>query len=252
MDKNAFPGSFKSFCLTGLLIVLGTTTLAQAQPGSGKVASPWGSQGMPTVNASQPAPKPKLPKELKEVEAKYAKAGSIEAQFEQITESATMKQKKRSSGVIQIKIPDKLRWETTAPDKSLLVSDGKRFWFYTPPFDEEDEGQLIERKGSDVRSKMASALMSAAFSRAQRRHGLKIIKRDQSHYTLIPRKGSAGTVVEAKIEIDLVEKIIKKVILFHKDGNVAEINLIKVDLGKPMEDSLFVFTPPPRTEITKE
>lgn len=193
-----------------------------------------------------------LPKILQEIETKYSKAGSIEAQFDQTTESATLQRKKHSSGTIVIKTPNKIRWETKTPDKNLLISDGNKFWFYTPPFAEGENGQLIERKGSDVRSGLASTLMTGSFTAAQRKNKMKIIEKSPSEFTLIPKKGSAGTVDQASIYVDLNEKLITRVKLIHADGNIADISLSKIELGKPTEDNIFSFSPPPHTEIIEE
>lgn len=197
-------------------------------------------------------PSTTLPKILQEIETKYSQAGTIQAQFDQITESTGLQRKKHSSGTITIKTPDKIRWETLSPDKNILVSDGKTFWFYTPPFESGENGQLIERKGKDIRSTLTSALMTGSFSAAQRNAKMKIIRNTPAEYTLLLKKGSAGTVTQAKIQIDLKEKLIKKVILNHSDGNTAEISLSQIHLGQQTADSLFTFTAPPNTDIVNE
>src|SRR5947207_1859057 len=79
-----------------------------------------------------------LPLALRNVQAEYKKSAGIEAQFEKFTEIKATKQKKNTQGKIWIKRPDKLRWETLNPDPNILISDGKTFWFYTPPFDKGD------------------------------------------------------------------------------------------------------------------
>lgn len=105
-----------------------------------------------------------LPKALQEVEKRYAEAGTLFAEFKQLNETAATGQKKESQGILYAKRPGKVRWETRSPDANLLVSDGKKFWFYTPPFDEDERGQLIERKASEVQTKLANALLSGSFS----------------------------------------------------------------------------------------
>lgn len=223
-------------CIPGVLLVLGLS-----------VTGAFAEQSEKPVTYRKT-----LPPVLKEIEKKYSAAGSIETRFEQVTESAHMKQKKRSSGTITIKIPDKIRWETTKPDRNLLVSNGKKFWFYTPPFDEEEPGQVIERPGGDVRSRLASALMTGSFSAAQKKSGMRIVRVSPSEYTLLPKKGSAGTVKRAEIEVDLQEKLIRKVTIHHADGNTAEISLSQIQLGKPVSSETFNFVPPPNTDVVKE
>lgn len=219
----------------GLSTVLLTPPLAQAYQSL-----------IPVASASQ------LPKILRQIEAKYAKAGSIQAKFDQVTESAGLQRRKHSSGIITIKAPDKLRWETLSPDKNLLVSDGKKFWFYTPPFSENENGQVIERNGKDVRSSFMSALMAGSFSTAQLSGRIKITQKSPTEYSLAIKKGAAGTVTQAKIQIDQKEKLIKKVFLTHADGNTAEISLSEIRLGALTEDALFTFIAPAHTEVVKE
>ena len=84
-----------------------------------------------------------LPSLLQAVEEKYAQSPTVQAEFTQINEVAALKTKKTSSGILIVKRPNKLRWETLKPDVSVLMSDGSTFWFYTPPFEEGDRGQLI-------------------------------------------------------------------------------------------------------------
>jgi outer membrane lipoprotein carrier protein len=190
----------------------------------------------------------RLPQLLEEVEAKYIKASTMSADFTQKSVTEALGQTKISSGVLMAKRPNKVRWETLQPDKSILVSDGKTFWFYTPPFDEEERGQLIERKSSEVQSRLANALLSGSFSMAR---DMKISAKGDSAFILKPKSGTAGTVREAQVRIN-ADKIIDQVILFHKGGNKAEIQLTNIKLGQELGDDVFIFTPPPNTDRIQE
>lgn len=190
-----------------------------------------------------------LPQILQDVESKYTQAATLQAEFNQVNEIAALKTKKQSSGVIMVKRPDKLRWETLKPDMNLLVSDGRRFWFYTPPFDEGEHGQVIEKRTNEINSKLANALLSGRFSVANE---MKIKQESPSKFLLTPKPGTAGTVSRAEIEIDPDQKLIKKVTLEHKGGNRSEITLSKIELGKPIGDEAFVFTPPPNTDKVEQ
>jgi outer membrane lipoprotein carrier protein len=189
--------------------------------------------------------KASLPKILQDVEAKYYKAETLSAEFSQVNDDVVLSKKKKSSGKIFIKRPSKVRWETVKPDNSLLVSDGKFYWFYTPPFDEGERGQLIEKKSSEVQSKLAHALLAGSFSVAR---DMTIREKTPNTFLLIPRPGSAGTVIQATIEIDPEKKLIQKVILEHKGGNRSEITLSQIELGKDLKNDLFVFQAPPNTD----
>ncbi len=191
----------------------------------------------------------KLPSLLAEIQAKYAKAGTLEAQFTQVNTIAALKQKKTSSGRILAKRPNKVRWETLKPDPNLLVSDGKKFWFYTPPFDEDEHGQVIERKASDIQSKLANALLAGSFSTVK---GMKIQQESETRFMLIPKPGTAGSVMKAEVDVNPAQKTIEKVTLEHQGGNRSEITLSQIELGKPLENKLFEFTAPSHTDRVDE
>ena len=193
---------------------------------------------------------PKLPAELVAVEAKYTKAGTLRADFTQINEIAALKQKKTSSGILSIKRPSKIRWEEQAPEHTLLVSDGRTLWYYTPPFEAGERGQVIERKAQEAQSRLANALLSGAFSKATK--DMKIETTSPTEFTLIPRKGSAGTVIKAILTLNADAKLIEKVVLEHKEGNRSEITLSKIELGKELPDAEFRFTAPPNTDRIKQ
>lgn len=217
----------------------------QSSPVPKKKASP-----RPTASPGPAAAaKRKLPPLLESVELKYGAASSIVADFTQVNESAATGQKKTSSGVIMIKRPNRLRWETHQPDRNVLVSDGRKFWFYTPPFDEDERGQVIERKSAEVQSKLANALIAGSFSATRE---MKIEEKGANRFLIIPKKGTAGTVAQAEIEVEPAKKLIQKVILQHQGGNRSEITLNKIDLSQDLRDEMFVFVPPPNTDRVTE
>jgi len=187
-----------------------------------------------------------IPAALKAVEMNYAKSGTLTARFTQIQFSATSGKRTTSYGLILVKHPDKLRWQTIKPDPNLLVSDGKSVWYYTPPFDEGEAGQLIERKAGDIQSHWAQALLSGKISKQK---GLKLKFLGKNRYRLIPTKGTSGTVFKAEVDVDPDKQLITKVILFHKGGNQADITLSDIQLGQPIEDAEFQFVKPPNTEM---
>jgi outer membrane lipoprotein carrier protein len=217
------------FLAVGLALSLGGGPLLQA--------------GTPRAAAARRA----LPQLLREVEDKYAKAATLSAEFTQVTESSAMGTRKTSSGVIQARRPDKVRWETRQPFPSLLISDGTTFWNYTPPVDADERGQLATGKTSKFNTKLASALLAGSFSSAQSTFRVD----GATRFTLVPRKGTAGTVREATVVVDPVQRTIVEVTLLHQGGNKAVITLKAIELGKALDDSLFRFEVPPNTDVEK-
>ena len=192
----------------------------------------------------------KIPPLLLKIEQKYKKAGSLEAHFSQENQNSTLSQRKKtSSGTLAIRFPSKLRWDTQKPEPQLLVSDGKTFWYYTPPFDQNEPGQLIERPASRVQSKLAHDLLSGSFSSLQ---SARITQETPTRFLIIPKPGKAGSVKEALIEINPKALFIEKVILFHTGGHRSEISLTEIELGKNLPESLFHFNAPQKTELIRD
>ena len=191
----------------------------------------------------------KLPTLLEKIETKYKAAVTLMAAFTQVNESAIMKERKSSSGVISVKKPGKMRWETQSPDPSIFISDSRTMWFYTPPFDKGESGQLVIRKSSNYQSKLAGALLAGDFTVAS---DLKIKQKNKNTFLLTPKPGSAGDVLDAELSINSEKLLIEKVVLKHKGGNLTEITLSKILLGQQVDEEMFHFTPPPKTDIVKE
>jgi outer membrane lipoprotein carrier protein len=221
-----------------LAIAIGSASMAPA------FASPDPSPSPSPSARKSAAGKGRLPKLLREVEEKYAKAGSLTAEVTQVDDVVATQQKKTSSGHLVAKQPDKVRWETSSPDRNLLVTDGKTFWFYTPPFDEGERGQLIEKKASQVQSQLASALLSGKFTSSK----MRIKTLSSSRFEVLPNKGTAGTVKRAEVQVNPEKKVIEKVILEHKGGNRSEISLSNIELGKKLDEDLFKFSAPANTD----
>jgi outer membrane lipoprotein carrier protein len=159
---------------------------------------------------------------------------------------------KKSSGTIQFKRPGKIRWETLKPDRNLLVGDGKKFWFYTPPFDEGEAGQYFEKNANQVQTKFAQGLLAGTFSYNVATGAMTVQQKSATDFIVTPKKGTGGTVKEAILHIDPKNHLITGIDLAHRGGNKTQITLSSIELGKPLDDKIFRFTPPPNTEKVKE
>lgn len=178
---------------------------------------------------------------VKETEAIYQQKKTVTADFEQKTISKALGTEEVSRGHVRLQRPDKIRWETQTPSENLLVSDGKKFWYYTPPFNPGEPGQLIERKASEEKSKLAYALLSGRFSAVKDVHCEKI---DESTVSLTPKKGSAGSVQKLRVRFGSsgkLEKTIQWVELVHSNGDQVSIQLSNVVLGEKLDAKAFKF-----------
>lgn len=189
-----------------------------------------------------------LPPLLKAIEDHYKESNTLSADFSQKNTNTLLSQTKESSGRIFIKLPSKIRWETQKPDSSLLVSDGSHYWFYTPPFMEGERGQVIQKDAGQVQSQLANTLLAGHFSDAP----VTIQTKNATTFILTPKKGSAGTVKKATLEVDAKKKQVRKITLDHEGGNRTEIELSRLELAQQMRDDFFEFKAPPNTDMIRE
>jgi len=190
-----------------------------------------------------------MPKLLEQVEAKYSHSNTLKAEFKQKQFSKITGSTKKFSGKIYVKRPSKVRWETEKPEPNLLIGDGKTYWFYTPPIDKDEKGQVIERSAKTIQSQLADALISGRFSMNR---DMQIVQKNPSTFLLVPKLGTAGTVANATVVINPQKELIEKVILDHKGGNRAEIDLSNIELGQELDAKLFQFTAPPNMDQITE
>ena len=192
----------------------------------------------------------KLPPLLQEVQTQYQKSSGVQAEFTQSTDIRATKQVTHAKGRIWIKRPNKLRWETLEPDPNILVSDGKTFWFYTPPFDQDERGQVIIKKTAQVQTQFLNALLSGSFD--FEKGSTSIETRGTNAFLLKPKSGTAGDVQIAQITIDPTKHTISEVILTHTSGNQTTIKLQQINLNAKFDEKLFKFVPDRKTDKVYE
>jgi len=66
------------------------------------------------------------------VQQKYDHVKDFTADFTHIYEGGVLNKKSTERGTVQIKKPGRMRWEYTAPEKKLFVSDGRKVYSHIP------------------------------------------------------------------------------------------------------------------------
>lgn len=193
---------------------------------------------------------------VKAVEAHYLKAKTLQASFQQEQWVEITGQDKVTEGTLEVKLPGEFRWETLTPDRSLVVSDGKSVWFYTPPFSEGGRGQILKQAVGGHQTVLLQALLAGNLSRIQftklRRVACKSCAQGVEALEMIPKKGTAAGVTTARVFVDSKKHEISRVELSYRSGNRSKISLQNLVLGKPFEPGRFRFVAPPDTDVLKE
>ncbi len=94
--------------IAGALVVLSATVAAQ-------------STSAPTADAT-----------ARDLQQKYDRVTDFSADFVHAYRGGVLKQQATERGNLLVKKPGKMRWEYTAPEKKLFVSDGRKIYSYIP------------------------------------------------------------------------------------------------------------------------
>jgi outer membrane lipoprotein carrier protein len=77
--------------------------------------------------------RPAAPETARMLQQKYDRVKAFTADFTHTYEGGILKKKTSvERGTVQIKKPGRMRWDYTAPDKKLFVSDGRKVYSYIP------------------------------------------------------------------------------------------------------------------------
>ncbi len=201
--------------------------------------SPMGSAAK---TKSIPSSRPSL---LQKVSDRYSKLTGIRADIEQTVFVKALDKKTVSKGTIALRFPEGLRWEMETPEKSLTIGDGKKYYFYTPPFNETDRGQVVVQRALGLQTRLASSLLKGQFTKTKDATFKEMAPRI---LRMTPKKGTAGDLKAAVLGFDS-DLVLESVTLDYASGNTTEILLKNLKTNPELAESLFKFEIPKGTEV---
>jgi len=81
---------------------------------------------------AQSTPAPTADTVARNLQRKYDRVTDFSADFVHAYRGGVLKQQATERGQLLVKKPGKMRWEYTAPEKKLFVSDGRKIYSYIP------------------------------------------------------------------------------------------------------------------------
>ncbi|NGZ14589.1 outer membrane lipoprotein chaperone LolA [Vibrio aestuarianus] len=141
-------------------------------------------------------------------------------------------------GKVDIARPSLFRWETTAPDENLLVSDGKSLWYYSPFIEQVsiyNQAQATEQ----------TPFVLLTRNRASDWDNYQVDQADD-RFTLTPTAADSN---QGQFQIDIGSKgIVKGFNVIEQDGQKSMFTFNNVKLDKPNAAS-FTFKIPQGVEV---
>lgn len=206
------------------------------------------------VDKAQIAATPQL--SLAKLQSSYKQAGSVAADFTQEVYQASLARTKTSQGSLKLSKPNFVRWETEAPEASVMVSDGRKVSYFTPDARGKGKGQVIERKAGELerqpifRILTGSSPLDKEFTLEKQEDIAGVNPEAKITVVTLKPKKPMGDLERAKLKVNS-KYLIEELILEAQSGNTTKITLQNQTLGAKLPGALFQFKAPPGTEVVK-
>ncbi|MDY0163288.1 outer membrane lipoprotein carrier protein LolA [Desulfobotulus sp.] len=168
------------------------------------------------------------------------------AHFQQVSILAAMGISERAEGRVVFAHPGRMRWEYENPEPRLIVTDGHTLWIHSPLEKEVLRGDAApyfgKGKGGRFLSDMAS--LREDFTRTE----TDTSEEERIRIRLFPKSPEPG-LTELIIETERETGRIISAETLNAYGDVTRIRFFGEETHRNCPDSMFIFTPPPGTQI---
>ena len=191
---------------------------------------------------------------LKTIQRNLAGADRLRVDFIQERHLSFLEEPLASAGVICFQKPRRIRWETTSPFRSILVSDGNRaaqFEWMNESWRKLDLGlsQAIQMVMNQI-----SGIFEGAYMDGNAEYGLEVIGTDTAPIIrLTPRNEMVAKLMEA-IEIHMASDLMRtdRVVLRETNGDWTEIRFSHHRVDVPFPEGVFNLKQPAGLETIPE
>jgi outer membrane lipoprotein carrier protein len=170
---------------------------------------------------------------------------SLSAHFSQTLIDPDGKTLQVSEGTLQLKRPGRFRWDYAPPNEQLVVADGKRLWLYDPQLEQVTVKTLDTTLGSMPAMLLGGTgklLDAYDVAREYQEDGLSWVE-------LAPRESQGDF---ARVRLAFAGAELQRMELTDNLDQVTQIELSDVKHNPTLADELFVFAPPPGTDVVSD
>ena len=147
-----------------------------------------------------------------------------------------------STIAMRLRKPGGFYWETLDPFPELIVTDGETLWNYQP-----DLEQVVIEDWDRSQAELAAQLLNGETGGLADEYRVTLVTAPELHrFELLPLAPDSPY---ALIAIEFVGEELDIIRLDNRNGQQTVWRFLNLERNGPLEDSLFVFTPPPGIEI---
>lgn len=182
---------------------------------------------------------------VKNLQVRYDRIKTLEADFTQVFHSGAMGSDETSHGRVFMKKPGKIRWQYTGDVGDEIISDGKTVWVYQP-----DLNQAV-KKTVDGSSGLATDFLSG-IGDLKRDFDIALSNETATAWTLeLTPRASQPNIQKLFMDIDKTSGLATKTVVVDSFGNETRVSFENIKTNNALKDSLFKFTPPKGASVIR-
>ncbi|HEV7732535.1 MAG TPA: outer membrane lipoprotein chaperone LolA [Candidatus Binatia bacterium] len=181
------------------------------------------------------------------LQQRYDKTDTLQADFSQTVESATLAGTLESTGTVAFAKPNRMRWDYLSPEPQLIVGDGESLWIYQP-----DLKQVIKAPLKDAFQSTTPVTFLAGLGQVERDFDVSLEKDESEQWVLklVPKKKGQG-IGDMILGVRKSDASVAEARITDPAGTTTRIRFSNEKLNAPVAEDRFHFTPPPGVDVVK-
>lgn len=175
----------------------------------------------------------------------YEQTQSVRANFHQLVTDKQGRKVQEVDGEMQLKRPNKFRWDYNKPYEQQIISDGKQVWLYDPELAQVTVRELSKALGASPAALLAGGdAIDKSFTLTNANH-----KDNLDWVSANPKEKDSGF---EKILLGFKANKLQEMSLIDSFGHQTKIVFSQVEVNPMLEDKTFLFKPPKGVDVVGE
>jgi outer membrane lipoprotein carrier protein len=182
---------------------------------------------------------------IKSLKSFYEQTNSMRAEFTQVVTDKQGRKVQEVQGEMQLKRPNKFRWDYNKPYEQQIISDGKEVWLYDTELAQVTVRELSKALGSSPAALLAgdAALdKNFKFTNVDRKSDIEWVK-------ATPQAEDSGF---DSILLGFKAGELKQMELVDSFGLQTKINFNRIEQNPNLDNKMFLFKVPKGVDVVKE
>lgn len=188
---------------------------------------------------------------LTKITKAYKKAGYVQFQAEKIVTSELMGKENRYKGTFFYS-KGKLRWETTEPEKTLMVYDGTILWNVQYPSPDFPGDPQAGKSKIDKKNKQ-QVLLAEFIGLQNLDKNFEISEKEENGEIIFNMKAKEKntSITEAIIRVSKKDEKILEISYPDEVGNMTKLKFLETQINKKKKPELFQYVPEKNAKVTE-